>query len=95
MSGRGTPISISILDKEYRIACSEGEQDTLRAAARFLNEQMRIVREGGIIGNERIAVMAALNLASDLLACRSEKVDYTQRTSEVLQRMRSKLSKCV
>lgn len=88
-------VSVNILDREYRIACREGEQEALYEAARFLNEQMCTTRDSGIIGGERIAVMAALNLASELLVCRNEKVDYASRISEVLLRVQNKLGKCV
>lgn len=62
------PVTIQILDKEYRIACSEGEEDALLAAARYLDTRMREIRAGGkVIGTDRIAVLAALNMANDLL----------------------------
>ena len=85
-------VSVHILDREYRIACAEGQQETLHEAARFLNEQMRLTRDGGIIGNERVVVMTALNLAGDLLACRGESVDYSARVNEILLRMQGKLN---
>ena len=62
------PINISILDKEYKIACPSGEQSALLASAEYLDNKMREVRDGGsIIGSERIAVIAALNIAHELL----------------------------
>lgn len=62
------PINISILDKEYKIACPSGEQPALIASAEYLDSKMREVRDGGnIIGSERIAVITALNIAHELL----------------------------
>ena len=62
------PINISILDKEYKIACPSGEQSALLASAEYLDRKMREVRDSGsIIGSERIAVITALNIAHDLL----------------------------
>ena len=62
------PINISILDKEYKIACPSGEQSALIASAEYLDSKMREVRDGGsIIGSERIAVITALNIAHELL----------------------------
>jgi cell division protein ZapA len=62
------PVSIQILDKEYLIACPPNERDDLLEAARFLNGRLREIRDGGkVIGIERIAVMAALNMANDLI----------------------------
>lgn len=62
------PINISILDKEYKIACPAGEQSALLASADYLDKKMREVRDSGsIIGSERIAVITALNIAHELL----------------------------
>jgi cell division protein ZapA len=60
-------VSIRILDKEYRIACAPHEQDGLRESARLLDGKMREIRKTGrVIGTDRIAVMAALNIAHEL-----------------------------
>lgn len=65
---KSLPINISILDKEYKIACPSGEQSALLASAEYLDEKMREVRDSGsIIGSERIAVITALNIAHELL----------------------------
>jgi len=62
------PINISILDKDYKIACPPGEQSALLESARFLDSKMRELRDSGkIMGSERIAVITALNMANDLL----------------------------
>jgi cell division protein ZapA len=62
------PINISILDKDYKVACPPGEQSALLESARFLDHKMREVRDAGtIMGSERIAVITALNMANDLL----------------------------
>ena len=61
-------VTLQILDKEYRIACPAEERDNLESAARYLNDKMREIRSGGkVIGADRIAVMAALNITHDLL----------------------------
>lgn len=60
-------VVIHLLDKEYRIACPEGERDNLLNAARLLDAKMRETRDNNVIGLERIAVMTALNMAHDLL----------------------------
>ena len=50
------PINISILDKDYKVACQPGEQSALLESARFLDHKMREVRDSGtILGSERIA----------------------------------------
>ena len=60
-------VSIRILDKEYQVTCPPEEIDALQKAARQLDTRMASIRNSGtVIGLERIAVMAALNLVYDL-----------------------------
>jgi len=60
-------VSIKILGKDYRIACSIDEHETLKLSAKELDEQMREIRDTGtVIGSDKIAVMAALNLTHEL-----------------------------
>jgi cell division protein ZapA len=61
-------VVVTILDKEYQVACPAEQKAALRDSARYLDEQMRKVKQGGkIIGSERIAVMSALNISYELL----------------------------
>ena len=71
----GHSLVIHILDKEYRVACPPGEQDNLLRAARYLDNQMREVRQANVIGLERIAIMAALNMSHELLEAREQLGD--------------------
>ena len=81
------PITVQILDKEYRIACPAGEEEALRESATFLNKRIIEVRESGkVIGPDRITVMAALNLAHEFL---SERNEYEQATSSINNRVRT------
>ena len=69
MNSKAKPLTIKILEKEYRVACQTDEEDELLASARYLNKRMREIRSTGkIVGIDRIAVMAALNMAHDLLS---------------------------
>jgi cell division protein ZapA len=66
-------VTVSILDKEYRVACAEDERAELQASARLLHERMaRIRASGSVIGLERIAVMAALNIAHELIQAKAD-----------------------
>lgn len=68
MSAEPIQVSIRIMDKDYRIACQPHEQEGLRDSARMLDGKMREIRQTGrVIGSDRIAVMAALNIAYDLI----------------------------
>lgn len=61
-------IEIRILGRAYKVACSREEEPALLAAADYLDEKMRAIRETSkVIGAERIAIMAGLNLAHELL----------------------------
>lgn len=61
-------VTVNILDKEYLISCPAEEHNALLSAARLLDKSMRDIRSSGkVIGSDRIAVMAGLNIAHDLL----------------------------
>jgi cell division protein ZapA len=62
-------VSITIAGREFRVACPEGEEKQLQASVEFLNRKMKEVRDvGKVVGNDRIAVMAALNIAHEFLS---------------------------
>jgi len=61
-------VTVNILDKDYQVACPEEQQAELIVSAKYLDKQMRAIRDTGkVIGVERIAVMAALNISYELL----------------------------
>lgn len=61
-------LNVSIMDHPYTLLCKEGEEAVLRQAVAYLDEKMRAIRDTGKIkGNDRIAVMAALGIAAELL----------------------------
>ena len=71
-------VSVRILEKEYQVACPAEERDDLMRSAEMLNRKMREIRDSGkVIGLDRIAVMAALNLTNDLLVAQTsdDKID--------------------
>ena len=69
MTDKSDGITIHILEKEYMIACSEEERHDLQRSADYLDTKMREIRDSGkIVGSDRIAVMAALNISHELLA---------------------------
>ena len=60
--------TVKILDKEYQVACPEEQEAQLITSAKYLDKQMRKIRDTGkVVGLERIAVMAALNISFELL----------------------------
>ena len=65
---QGNTVTVNILDKEYQVACPDDQQAELVVSAKYLDKQMRSIRDTGkVIGLERIAVMAALNISYELL----------------------------
>jgi len=79
-------MSVDILGREYQFACEAGERAALKAAAVFLDERMRAIKNAGrLMSLERIAVMTALNLSDELLKLqinekyRQENVDHRIR----------------
>jgi cell division protein ZapA len=61
-------VTVSILDKDYQVSCPPEQEAELVVSASYLDKQMRSIRETGkVIGLERIAVMAALNISHELL----------------------------
>lgn len=70
--GKGA-LDITLLGREYRVACAEHERAALLEAVAFLDARMREIRDTGkVSGMDRIAVMAALNIANELLRERKE-----------------------
>lgn len=77
MSEPTITLSVNILDRDYQVSCPESEQQSLLKSARYLDEKMREIRsKGSVVGNDRIAVMAALNVSYELL-------DSTKRLEEI------------
>ena len=88
------PINVSILDKDYKVACPPGEQSALLESAKFLDTKMREVRDSGnIMGSERIAVITALNMAADLLKTGSVDAELGQELPPRLKDLESKVSR--
>ncbi|MEW6563790.1 MAG: cell division protein ZapA [Pseudomonadota bacterium] len=64
-------LDIKILDREFRVACTEEDRPGLQEAVEYLDKKMRDIRDSGkVVTAERIAIMAALNMAHELLSTR-------------------------
>jgi cell division protein ZapA len=73
-AARDKGLTIQLLGREFRVACPEGEEMQLQSSVEFLNRRMKELRDGGkVAGNERIAIMAALNIAHEFLAKKPAK----------------------
>ena len=68
MSADPKALQINVMGREFRVACPENEHKELLEAVDYLNKKMDEIRDGGkVVGVERIAIMAALNIAHELL----------------------------
>lgn len=87
-------VYVNILDKDYQIACPPEEREALHKAAEELDDRMRAIRNtGSIIGLERIAVMAALNLCHELQEIQRQGPQTND--SEAITRMLEKLDQAL
>ena len=69
MSADSKGLQINVMGREFRVACPDNEQKGLLEAVDYLNKKMNEIRDNGkVIGLERIAIMAALNIAHELLS---------------------------
>ena len=85
-------LSVSILGREYRLACSPDEKDALLKSAQLVDTKMQTIREAGkVMGADRIAVMAALQFAHELL---NEKGSDGVEVGELRRRVRDMLQVC-
>ncbi len=92
MTKKVQPITLIIMGKEYKIACEEDEQDELIHSAQQLDIQMRKMRDSGkIAAPDRIAVMAALNLAHELQMVKNQNDLLNNRLSECLVKLNQKI----
>ena len=64
-------INVTIMGREFRVACPDDEREELLQSVSYLDKKMREIRESGkVIGSERVAIMAALNITHELLTTR-------------------------
>lgn len=89
-------VTVTILEKTYQVALPLGEHVALTASARHLDEQMRAIRSTGkVIGLERIAVMAALNITNDLLKQDVEEEANNRYNEHSIDRLSNKVDEAI
>jgi len=85
-------IEVRILERSYMVGCPEEKQEELIKSAKYLDRKMREIRESGkVIGTERIAIMAALNITYEMLNQNSSD----EASSDQLKRINQKLSSAI
>ncbi len=98
MNDRMTRVSVRILEKEYQVACPMEERTDLLDAAEYLNNKMKEIRDSAsVMGLDRVAVMAALNIANELLKDRrkesSSEVGLLDRVRNLRERVETAISR--
>ena len=91
-------VSVRIMEKEFMISCPHEERSELLDSAEFLNARMREIRDSGkVVGLDRIAIMAALNLVHELLKARQREAalesELAGRVRTLRERVESTLEK--
>lgn len=87
-----TTVTIRLLDRDYRISCAPDERNDLRKAAELLDDKMKEIRDAQVVGLDRIAVMAALNITHELLMA-SKNLNVQQDQSQKLTLLTEKMDK--
>ena len=88
-------VTVRILEKEYFVSCPQDERADLLDSAEYLNKKMREIRDTGkVVGADRIAVMAALNMANELLRLRKLDTELQGAVSGRVKNMRERVEGC-
>ena len=82
--GKNVSLDVTIMGREFRVSCPEDEKQSLIEAAAYLDRKMREIRGSGkVIGVERIAIMAALNITHDYLAATPIAPDVSEAHARI------------
>ena len=85
-------MAVKIMDKEYHVSCPAGKEDALKESARKLSNHMKEISEGGrVVGLDRIAVMAALNISGEMIAAEEANSTYRKNVDKRLQSIKKSL----
>jgi cell division protein ZapA len=98
MSDQMVRVSVRILEKEYQVACLPEERSELLDSAEYLSTRMREIRDSGnVVGLDRVAVMAALNITNELLKVRGRgelvQGDVGQKIRQLRERVETALAR--
>lgn len=96
MSERMVRIGVRILEKDYQVACLPEERTELLDSAEFVNQKMREIRDSAsVVGLDRIAVMAALNLANELLRLRKQDQPGNGEAGQRIRHVRERVESAI
>ncbi|HSH26725.1 MAG TPA: cell division protein ZapA [Wenzhouxiangella sp.] len=96
MSQSPDPVTVRIVDREYRVMCAPDQRRTLMESALFLDQQMREIRDSGKVSSmDKIAVMAALNLAEEVLRLRQQIYDRRDQVDSRVRDLADRLDRAL
>ncbi|MEE4329623.1 MAG: cell division protein ZapA [Wenzhouxiangella sp.] len=96
MSHGSEPVTVRILEREYRVMCDPAERRALMESALYLDQQMRHIRDSGRVSSmDKIAVMCALNLSEEVLKLREELAERRERVDERIHQIASRLDQAL
>ena len=92
MANSNNTLTVSILDREFRVSCPADSLHELTSAAQFLDEKMREIRtasngSGQVLGTDRIAVIAALNIAHQLQQLQGKQTQLSLELERIDERL--------
>ena len=89
-------LTVSIAGKDYQVACPAGEEDSLREAAQYLHNSMESIRSSGrVVGLDRVAVMAALNISNELLQSKQQRDAEQAKVATTVQKLSDRVADAV
>jgi cell division protein ZapA len=88
----GKVVDVTIMGREFCVTCPEEEREELLQAVSYLDKKMREIRDSGkVVGAERVAIMAALNITHELLTARNRGGFDTEEFKRRIDRMQEAL----
>ena len=96
MTTESNTLTVSIVGKDYQVACPAGEEQSLREAAHYLHTLMESIRSSGrVVGLDRVAVMAALNVCNELLQSKSKHAEAQDLVIERVQKLSDRVADAI
>ena len=96
MTAENNTLTVSIVGKDYQVACPAGEEESLREAAHYLHKLMESIRASGrVVGLDRVAVMAALNVSNELLQSKNSRADSQAKVTAQVQNLSDRVADAI
>ena len=96
MNAENKTLTVSIVGKDYQVACPAGEEESLREAAHYLHTLMESIRASGrVVGLDRVAVMAALNVSNELLQSKNLQTAAQAKAAAQVQTLSDRVADAI